>query len=103
MGWGTVYKHEGYLNRIYKSQISSRKEDCIDNIKDIWNTILAYMVATPPAYAQGDDNYEYPYAEFMASKVKELREALEEEMYILHQINDCEEAMENDPESVVDD
>lgn len=103
MGWGTTYKHEGYLNRIYKSQIPHRKEECIQNIEDLWALILSYMASTPPAYAKGDGDYEYPYSEFLVSRLKEIREELEENIGLLHRITDCEETMRDDPENVKDD
>lgn len=100
MSWGTAYRHEGYLSRVHKSQIPHKKEECIKTINELWAVILSYMSATPPAYAKSDDGYEYPYSEFIVRTLNDIREELEDNMYLLHCINDCEEAMENDPDNV---
>ena len=34
MSWGTYYKHEGYLSRIGKNEIESKREEC-QNINDM--------------------------------------------------------------------
>lgn len=103
MSWGTTYRHEGYLSRIYKSQIPSKKEECTKAINDLWSVILSYMSATPPAYAKSDDGYEYPYSEFIVNKLNDIRAELEDNMYLLHCINDCEDTMEDDPDNVTED
>ena len=28
MGWGTYYKYDGYLSRIGKNEIESKREEC---------------------------------------------------------------------------
>ena len=43
MGWGTYYKYDGYLSRIGKNEIESKREEC-ESINDMmWREILAYM------------------------------------------------------------
>ena len=70
MGWGTFYKFDGYLSRIGKDEIESKREEC-KSINDMMRReILAYMAMTPPAFAKDDDGHEYPWAEFVAMKLQ---------------------------------
>lgn len=103
MGWGTHYKHTGYLSRISKSEIWSKKEELERNIEGYWRQILAYMAATPPAYKKYDiGEGEQPYAEFIANEVAKLREYMEEDYSLLHCIEDCIEAESENEENVTE-
>lgn len=103
MGWGTYYKHTGYLSRINKSSIWSKKEELERNIEGYWREILAYMAATPPEYKKYDDGEgEYPYPEFIARKVAEFREYMEEDYRLLAQLEDCIEAESENEENVTE-
>ena len=102
MAWGTYYKFEGYLSRISKSQLGSKLEEC-QRINDmLWREILAYMAATPPATAKDCEGEEYPYPEYLAMKIRELREEIEENATLMARINDCLEAMRENPENVTE-
>ena len=102
MAWGTYYKFEGYLSRISKSQLESNLEEC-QRINDmLWREILAYMAATPPATAKDCEGEEYPYPEYLAMKIRELREEIEENATLMARINDCLEAMRENPENVTE-
>jgi hypothetical protein len=102
MAWGTYYKFEGYLSRICKSQLESKLEEC-QRINDmLWREILAYMAATPPATAKDCEGEEYPYPEYLAMKIRELREEIEENATLMARINDCLEAMRENPENVTE-
>ncbi|MBR2310189.1 MAG: hypothetical protein IKA47_06620, partial [Oscillospiraceae bacterium] len=97
MAWGTYYKFEGYLSRISKSQLENKLEEC-QRINDmLWREILAYMAATPPATAKDCEGEEYPYPEYLAMKIRELREEIEENATLMARINDCLEAMRENP------
>ena len=62
MSWGTYYQYNGYLSHIGKNEIDSKREEC-NSVNDmLWREILAYMAATPPAYAKDDEGNEYPWA-----------------------------------------
>lgn len=102
MGWGTRYKHTGYLSRISKSQIWSKKDEIERRLDLCWREILAYMAATPPEIAKDCAGAEYPYVEFIAAKVAELREDMEEDYSLLTQIKDCIEAEEENPENITE-
>ena len=102
MAWGTYYKFEGYFSRISKSQLESKLEEC-QRINDmLWREILAYMAATPPATAKDCEGEEYPYPEYLAMKIRELREEIEENATLMARINDCLEAMRENPENVTE-
>jgi len=102
MSWGTYYKHEGYLSHIGKNGIESKREEC-RNINDmIWREILAYMASTPPATAKDVEGDEYPWPEFIAMKIREMREEIEGNAALMARLDDCTEAMEENPENVTE-
>ena len=102
MAWGTYYKFEGYLSRISKCQLENKLEEC-QRINDmLWREILAYMAATPPVSAKDCEGSEYPYTEFLAMKVQELREEIEENATLMARLNDCLDAMRENPENVTE-
>lgn len=102
MGWGTYYKHEGYLSRIGKDSLWSKKEELERVNKMLWEEILAYMAATPLEYAKDCEGSEYPYVEFLTFKMREFREEIEDNCYMLARIGDCIEAKEENPENVTE-
>ena len=102
MAWGTYYKFEGYLSRISKSQLESKLEECQQINDMLWREILAYMAATPPATAKDCEGEEYPYPEYLAMKIRELREEIEENATLMARINDCLEAMRENPANVTE-
>lgn len=102
MAWGTYYKFEGYLSRISKNQLESKLEECQQINDMLWRKILAYMAATPPATAKDCEGEEYPYPEYLAMKIRELREEIEENATLMARINDCLEAMRENPENVTE-
>jgi len=102
MSWGTYYKHEGYLSHIGKNEIERKREEC-QNINDmLWREILAYMASTPPAMTKDDEGNEYPWPEFIAMKIRELREEIEDNARMMARLDDCEEALEDNPENVTE-
>ena len=102
MSWGTYYKHEGYLSRIGKHEIESKREEC-QRINDmLWREILAYMASTPPAMMKDDEDNEYPWAEFLAMKMREFREEIEDNARLMARLDDCAEAMHDTPENVTE-
>ena len=102
MAWGTYYKFEGYLSRISKCQLENKLEECQQINDMLWREILAYMAATPPATAKDCEGEEYPYPEYLAMKIRELREEIEENATLMALINDCLEAMHENPENVTE-
>ena len=68
----------------------------------LWREILAYMAATPPATAKDCEGEEYPYPDYLAMKIRELREEIEENATLMARINDCLEAMHENPENVTE-
>lgn len=100
MGWGTYYKYDGYLSRIGKDSLFDKKEE-LEKINEMyWRELLAYMAATPPEYTKDCEGSEYPYPEFLAMKIRDIREELEDNISLITRIDDCVEAMSEDPESV---
>ena len=102
MSWGTYYKHSGYLSRIGKNELEYKKEECLRINDLLWHEILAFMAITPPASAKDCEGNEYPYAEYLAMKVRELREEIEENATLMARITDCQEAMFENPENVTE-
>lgn len=103
MSWGTIYKHEGYLIRIRKDEVENRINKCNQNIENTWQKILAYMAATPPAYAKTEDGVEYPYPEYLTELLEDLKDYLEGEVALRQRLEDCNEAMKEDPDNVTED
>lgn len=102
MSWGTYYQYNGYLSHIGKNEIDSKREDC-ESINDmLWREILAYMAATPPAYAKDEEGHEYPWPEFIAMKLREFREEIEENNMMIARLDDCDEALRENPENVTE-
>lgn len=102
MGWGTIYKHEGYLSRIHKSRIPDEIDECTKTIHRLWTQIAIYMAQTPPAW----DDSEYgkrPYAAFLEELISEIREELEESVILRYRLQECAEVMEESPEDVTED
>ena len=102
MSWGPYYKHDGYLSRIGKNEILDKREEC-QRVNDmIWREILAYMASTPPATAKDEEGSEYPWQEFIAMKVRQMREEIEDNDRLMARLDDCAEAMEENPENVTE-
>ena len=60
------------------------------------------MASTPPATAKDAEGNEYPWPEFIAMKVRELREEIEDNAGLMARLDDCEEAMKENPENVTE-
>ena len=102
MSWGTYYQYNGYLSHIGKNEIDSKREEC-NSVNDmLWREILAYMASTPPATAKDAEGNEYPWPEFIAMKVRELREEIEGNACLMARLYDCAEAMEANPDNVTE-
>ena len=102
MSWRTYYKHDGYLSRIGKNEIPGKREEC-QKINDmLWREILAYMASTPPATAKDEEGSEYPWQEFIAMKVRQMREEIEDNDRLMARLDDCAETMEDNPENVTE-
>jgi len=100
MSWGTYYKHKGYLSHICENELDNKYDECKQINDMIWREILSYMASTPPATAKDFEGNEYPWPEFIANKVREFRETIEENNHLMARINDCIEAREDNPENV---
>ena len=102
MSWGTSYMYEGYLSHIGKRDINSIREECKKINDMMWSEILAYMAMTPPVYAKDDEGNEYPWAEFVAMKLRGFRDEIEENDMLIARLDDCEEAMHDNPDNVTE-
>lgn len=102
MSWGTSYMYEGYLSHIGKRDINSKREECKKINDMMWSEILAYMAMTPPVYAKDDEGNEYPWAEFIAMKLRGFRDEIEENDMLIARLDDCEEAMHDNPDNVTE-
>ena len=45
---------------------------------------------------------EYPWAEFLAMKLREFREAIEENDMLIARLDDCDEAIRENPDDVTE-
>lgn len=100
MSWGTYYKYEGYLSHIRKDELEDKREE-LERINDLlWREILSYMSATPPEQAEDEEGNKYPYPEFLAFKIKQYRDDIEENTQLIARIDDCLEALKENPEEV---
>ena len=102
MGWGTYYKHDGYLSHIGKNEIENKREECLRINDMLWREILAYMASTPPAMMKSDEGIEYPWQEFIAMKIRDFRDEIEDNARLMTHLDDCIEAMEENPENVTE-
>ena len=102
MSWGTSYMYEGYLSHIGKRDINSKREECKKINDMMWSEILAYMAMTPPVYAKDDEGNEYPWAEFVAMTLRGFRDEIEENDMLIARLDDCEEAMHDNPDNVTE-
>lgn len=103
MGWGTTYKYDGYLSRIHKDDLENKREELVGINDMIWREILAYMAMTPPVMVKDDEGNECPWPEFIAMKIKSMRDELEENEQLIARIDDCIETLHEHPEDVNDD
>ena len=102
MSWGTYYKHEGYLPHIGKHDIAFKRKDCQEINDLLWQEILGYMASTPPATAKNEEGIEYPWPEFIAMKVRRLREEIEDNVRLIARLDDCADAEDENPENVTE-
>ena len=100
MSLGTYYKHEEYLSRISKSQIDEEIGEHEADNRRIYAEMLAYMAMTPPACAKDCEGREYPWAEFIANKMREFQEGIEENCFLLCRLRQCRETLREHPENV---
>ena len=100
MGWGTYYKHNGYLSRIGKNELHSKLDDLKDLNDMFWREILAYAASTPTARVKDDEGGEWMWQEFIANKIKNYRQEIEENDWLIAHINDCLEVLEERPDDV---
>lgn len=106
MSYGISYTYEGYLSHMSKDRLDEEYDDRQKEIDLVFQEILAYMAATPPPFAKHDvesgGEHPYPYPEFLAMRIKEYRERLEEAIAMQVRISECQEAMREHPDQVVE-
>lgn len=102
MSWGTYYKHTGYLPRVAKDSVDYLVDECNSRIDMYFRDILAYMASTPPAFGEDIEGEKIPWPEVISTKVKELREALEEDISLRTRLEECLEVMREFPEDVTE-
>lgn len=102
--------HYTYEGRISSRTCSTLQED-LEDLQEIngrlWDELLGYMVATPPAYAKYQDEADkaygsMPYPEFAASKLRELRQEIEGNLAEIIRIQECLEVLAGHPENVTE-
>ena len=100
MSWGVSYKYDGYLSHMTTEELEDKLEENKQLVDMIKRELIAYVAATPPAMAKDEDGNEYPHPEFAAMKVNKYWEELFEYMWEIHHIEDCLEALQENPEDV---
>ena len=102
MSWGVYYTYKGYLSHLTKNELEDKLEE-LKNINEMyWQEILAYMAMTPPVMAKDAEGNEYPWAESIVLKIRQYRQDIEENDQLIARIQDCLEAMEENPEDVTE-
>ena len=97
------YQYDGYINRVVASHIEYEIEELQGVNRMLWDEIIAYTVATPPAWAEDCEGEKYPYPEFITMEVRKKQEAIEENLYLIAHMQDCLEAQRENPENVISD
>lgn len=99
MGWGVSYKYDGYLSRMSISALESELENYQKMIDLNYRELLAYMAATPQN-AKDCEGEEIPYPEYLAVKIAEIRDSLDDYYWWVHHIQDCLEALRENKDNV---
>lgn len=102
MSWGVYYTYDGYLSHLSKNELENELENLKRVNELMWREILAYMAATPPAVSKDPEGEEYPTPEFFATKIKDYRDTIEENMTMITHIEDCLEAIKENPDKVTE-
>lgn len=97
------YQYDGYVSRVVASQIEYEIEDLKRINRMLWDDIIAYAVAAPPAWAEDCEGEKYPYPKFITMEVREKQEAIEENLCLIVHMQDCLEAQRENPENVISD
>lgn len=97
------YQYKGYINRVVASKIEYEIEELQKVNRMLWDDIISYVVATPPAWAEDCEGEKYPYSEFITMQVRKKQEAIEENLYLIIHMQDCLEAQRENPENVISD
>ena len=98
--WGTAYEYEGYICRVYPSQLESRYEELKQENDRAWDNILTLMASTPP---QHDTEDGVAWHEDLVSKYNEYRELIEDNCYQMAMIRNCLETLKEYPDKVKED
>lgn len=93
MSKDAYYEFDKCYSQMDKSDLEEKKFECQCLNDHLWSEILAYMAATPPAMIKNDDNEEYPYPEFLVSKLHELRDEIEGNAATIARLDDYLDAM----------
>ena len=100
MSWGTTYTYEGYLSGVRKSEIDCAIKEANKSNDIMWQTILAYMMQTPPATMKYDNGSSEPWPEYIVEVLNDLREEIESNNFKVSRCLDCLEALKDNPDSV---
>lgn len=82
--------------------LQEEKETTQDIIEEAWRKLLALAAATPPEQATSEVGTKYPYCDFLADKLRQLRRELEDQYWHMVHIEECEEVLRTDPDSVTE-
>lgn len=102
MGCEINYTYEGTLCGCLTTSLEEDKENTQYIIDRVWRELLALAAATPPEQATSEVNTKYPYCEFLAEKLRELREDLEDSYRHLTHIEEVEQVLRESPDKVQD-
>lgn len=102
MGCEINYTYEGTLCGCLTTSLEEDKENTQYVIDRVWRELLALAAATPPEQATSEVNTKYPYCEFLAEKLRELREDLEDSYRHLTHIEEVEQVLRESPDKVQD-
>lgn len=93
MNRGSYYGFDKIQFQMNKNELEEKKLECQCVNDHLWREILAYMAAAPPVMMKNDDGEEYPYPEFLVTKLQELRDEIESNAVLIARLEDGIETM----------
>ena len=100
MGYYVFYKYNGCLDDMHIDELEDKLAELRDDNDTMWNEILQYISATPPATIPDCEGNPMSFIEYMSCHIKYLRNQIEENDRMINWINDCLETKREHPENV---
>ena len=102
MGCEIYYTYEGVICECLTTSLAEDKENTQYAIDRAWRMLMALAAATPPEQATSEVDTKFPYCDFLADKLQEIREELENSYRHLTHIEEVEQVLRESPDKVQD-